>query len=81
MCGVMEPEQMLDWYGHQLPGVFYGPSEFHELIKTDEREAAYWINRSGEPDTELPYLVISERTESGTYVTVYDSRYDLLQPA
>jgi hypothetical protein len=80
MSRIMEPEQMLDWYGCPLPGVFYGLSEFHELINADEREVAYWINESGHPDYEMPYLVVSERTESETYVTVYDSRYDPPQP-
>lgn len=74
-------EQLLDWQGNPIPGVFrHKTKDTGFKIHKDEQGKEYWINESGERDYELPYLVVSKRTESGTVETIYDSRCDPPQP-
>ena len=67
--------ELLDWNGNAIPEVCRRISKANGF-KTykDENGNDYWINESGERDYELPYLVVSKRTESGTFETLYDSR-------
>lgn len=75
-------KEVLDWHGNPIPGVTHKEhAEGKFKIYEDEHGKKYWINESGERDYELPYLVVSKRSENGTVETIYDSRCDPPAPA
>ena len=74
-------EQILDWNGNPIPGVYHHKVKNTGLrIYTDEQGKKYWLNE-GERDYVLPFLTVSERNESGVFETVFDSRCSPPQPA
>jgi hypothetical protein len=74
MAAQSKEQPLKDWHGNVVPGVVLRSTKNTGFkVRTDENGRPYWMN-DGRRDYELPFLKVSERNESGTFETAYDSR-------